>query len=195
MRTSESKIMNDQNPAISRLRERTAYLRDLQLRIKDVELQLNALRAEARSIAERELVEMMNEAGTDQIGLPPSGNLPGMEAELRPYYSANIAAGWDEERREKAFDALASAGASDLIKTRITLDFPRDSRAAVIETAAWLKKHAKGASFTIKDSVHSSTLTAWVRECFEKGHTNMLPDLEVIGASTGWNVILKDRKE
>jgi hypothetical protein len=189
--------MNDHpsNPAISRLRERTAYLRDLHLRIKDTEMQLSALRAEARQLSEHELVEMFNEAGADSIGLPPLGNLPGVEAELRPFYSANIAASWDEERREEAFTALHNAGAADLIKTRITLDFPRDSRAAVVATVKWLQEHAKGASVAIKDSVHASTLTAWVKECFEKGRANDLPPLDVIGASTGWNVILKDRKE
>jgi hypothetical protein len=190
--------MNDtssDNRAITKLRERTAYLRELLLRIKDTEQQLSELRAEARNLSERELVEMFSEAGADSVGLPPMGNLPGVDAELRPYYSANIAAGWEEEKRQKAFNALNAAGASDLIKTRITLDFPRNSRKSVIATIKLIQKHTKNASVSIKDSVHPSTLTAWVKECFEKGHADKLPPLEVIGASTGWNVILKDRKE
>jgi hypothetical protein len=186
--------MLDENPTITKLRARAAYLRDLYLRIKDVESQLALLRAEARTLSEIELVHMFNEAGTDSVGLPPQGNLPGMDAELRPYYSANIAASWEEDKRQKAFNALTGAGASDLIKTRITLDFPRGNRKMVKSAIVWIKKHTKGvASFTIKDSVHSSTLTAWVKECFERGKS--LPDLETIGANAGWVVTLKERRE
>ena len=140
--------MNDQsNPALSRLRERTAYLRDLYLRIRDAEAALNNLRAEARALSERELVEMFNEAGADAVGLPASGNLPAMDAELRPYYSANIAASWEPDRREQA--NLADAGAADLMLHPQRLDFPRDSRASVLELS-WLKKLRMPS--TIKDS-------------------------------------------
>jgi hypothetical protein len=50
-----------------------------------------------------------------------------------------------------------------------------------------------GYTVTVKKSVHTSTLKAWVREQFENGR--QLPDLELIGASIFNEVQVKEKRD
>lgn len=177
--------------ALKAIQGEASRARDLEAAIADAEERLRALNASLNEIYHKTLPDMMQAAGIDTIGLPASGNLPAMDARLVSFYSASIAASWPIERRQAAFAALTKLGHEDLIKTTVEISFPRDQRAKVKKFLAGLKKQKLSAE--VSEAVHSGTLKAWLKEQVE-GHRK-LPPLDVIGASVGQVVKLKERKE
>lgn len=136
--------------------------------------------------------DMMTEAGVTGIDLDAAGNLPAVRVELKPYYSANIAASWEPARRDAAFQALEGLGEGDLIKTTVVIAFPREARKDAQDLVDGLKKMNINAAIAVDERVSSQTLTAWVKE---RSQRNMpLPPLDVIGASIGRVAVVKERK-
>ena len=176
--------------ATARARAMAALLRDKMREAQDLRERLSALNAEINDIQHAQLVDLMQEAGTDHLGLPAQGNLPACDAKMRPYYHANIAADWEPERRQAAFAWLDSAGHGDLIKTAITVLIPRDDRAMALSIQHYLEQC--NAQHTVQLDVPWNTLTAFVREQVEKYHRT--PPLETLGATVGQVVKLKVRK-
>jgi hypothetical protein len=170
------------------LQAKVARLRDIELEIEQLSERSAALSKEHHAIANSELPELLFAAGTDHVGIPPSGNLPGYDAKVAPYYRAGIAASWDEEKRRQAFQYLESIGAADLIKTQITIMLPREQR----EEAKKLVERLERFEPEVKENVHAGTLTAWLKEQSNKG---VVVELDLIGGEVGTTVKIKPRKE
>ena len=153
--------------------------RDLELQIGDLETSLAQKKARLNFIKSTELPDLLQEVGMNSIGLDPMGNAPAYEVRIKPYYAAAIPAKWGEQQKKKAFKALADHGASALIKTEVTFSFGRGEYEKAQEFAQ-ANAHLHP---SVKESVHHASLTAWVREQVEAGHS--LPDLETIGARIG----------
>lgn len=180
-------------PAVSadtlkRLSSKCEELRDVELEIKNLEERLSELNTRKYKIEREELPELMSEAGTDKVGIPASGNQPGYDLKLVPFYNANIAAKWEPDRRAAAFTYLETIGAGDLIKTEITIKLPRDQH----DKAASLIKKLEKFGPEVKESVHSATLTSWLKEKSEAGDD---VNLEIIGGQVGQIVKPKARKD
>jgi hypothetical protein len=171
--------------SIDFVRQRVAELRDLELEREQLEERLKEVNDQINFIAFESLVDVMNEKRVPKIRIDREGNKPAFDAEVLPYYRANIAAAWDEERKYRAFQALEDFGASDLIKTVVTFSFPRGEK----KVAQKLLTRHKALFPKMAESVHSMTLTAWVREQIEAGKPT--PPLEVIGAQVGQHVKIK----
>jgi hypothetical protein len=193
---TEDEILQSLRPQISlatlnAVATKAAEARDLEHEISDLEERLKDRKAALRTIYHTELPELLDQAQTDRVGIPASGNMPAVDLRLTPYYNANIWAGWPPERRDAAFKALTDLGHGDLIKTEITVTIPRAER----ETAQKLINNLTHLGYDpqIRQSVHFKTLTAWLKEQFE--HGNPLPPLEVIGAEVGRVVKLIERKK
>lgn len=184
---------NNGAQALAHIQRKAAQARDLELEIKSLEEQLKAKREALNKILASELPDMFNEAGTDHIGIPKQGNLPARDFALKPYYSANIAASWDEERRARAFDFLKSKKAEDLIKTEVVARLPKGKLKEAKSLVAAAKKLKVAA--TLKMSVHSATLTAWLKEWYDNGKSFSAADLEKIGGSIGQYVKMEDRSD
>jgi len=167
------------------VRERVAELRDLELEREGLETRLTEINKKINFIAFESLVDVMNEKRVPKITLDREGNKPAFEASLLPFYRANIAAAWDEEKKLRAFDALEEFGASDLIKTVVTFSFPRGEK----KVAQKLLTQHKALFPKMAESVHSMTLTSWVKEQIEAGKPT--PPLDVIGAQVGQHVKIK----
>lgn len=163
-------------------RDAEARIRDLSAVVSEEQKQLNALRFEV-------LPEMFANAGVDNLGLPAEGNNPGYDAKMANFYRANIAASWDYERRDKAFEWLEKNGHGDLIKTEIVISLPRGSEKKLAPIKKLLKELK--VEFEVDKSVHNGTLSAFVREVVEDG--GALP-LETLGATIGMVVNMKERK-
>jgi hypothetical protein len=172
------------------LRAAARELRDKEREIADLDERLKAAKAEANEMRHKRLVDLMQEAGVDRVGLPAEGNQPAADAVLSPYYHAVIAADWEPDRRQVAFSWLESAGHGDLIKTVLTVAFGRDERARAKEIQQYLE--LMSIPYTAQLDVPWNTLTAFVREQVEKYHS--VPPLETIGATVGQVVKLKARK-
>jgi len=152
---------------LSLIRDRAAFARDLEKQIADLEERLKEQKALLYNLYHQDLVDMMDEAGIDQIGLPAHGNMPPVDAKLQPYYHAVIPANWPPEKRDQAFHTLERFNAGDLIKTEVSILFPREEHGRVAAFLDWLSDLKVVAN--IKESVHHGTLTAWLREQVEHG--------------------------
>lgn len=182
---------------LEKLRKKAAEARDLQLEIESLEEQLSLKRKDLTKILgggkERgELVELLENSGVPSITLDARGNSPGFVAKLSTFYAASIPK--DEAEAKKAFALLTGKyDAGDLIKTQIVAAFGKgeSGRADKLETAM----QKQGVEYEKRTSVHSGTLTAFVRERFETGEPLPPKDLATLGAFVGKVVKLNQVKE
>lgn len=172
------------------IRSHLRIARDTAKEILDTEARLKTLKEEQVTRLQKDLPDLFDEANIDKLGLPAEGNLPAYDCKLDPYYHASISADWPEEKRTLAFDYLAGAGAEDLVKSLIIIALPRGERKTAKKVEAGLEK--AGVPYVTKLDVPWNTLTAWVKEQVEKNKT--LPKLDLIGATVGRVVKLKERK-
>lgn len=178
--------------SIEKLQELAARARDLEFEITDREEQIRNLKAELNDLYDEQMPTLLDDLGLDNIGIAPNGNQPGYDFELRPYYAANIAANWTEEKRELAFSLLSKLGAEDLIKSEISTRLPKGSIKLAKQILAAIKK--LGVDATHKKSVHNQTLSAWLRELYETRHQSLSNEqLEKIGGHVGRKVVPKER--
>lgn len=164
---------------LDRIRALARDARDLEASVKDAEQRLSELKSRLRTLYESEIIDLMDEVGIDRIGVPARGNLPAFDLVISTDYQANIAAGWDEQRRREAFDWLEEHGHGDLIKTEVTFAFPRGKVEEARELAELAAKKF-GAVGDIKEAVPPPTMKSWFKEMATK-HLP-LPSFEVIGA-------------
>lgn len=178
---------------LQRIIAKASAARDKAAEIDDLEQRLTEARSDLTRITRMELPDLLDEAGTDSIGLEASGNLPAMDITLKSIYSANIAAAWSEARRAEAFAWLEANGHGDLIKTEVTIAWPRELRDKAIEFIDFFRRRYVGLVPEITEAVHKQTLSAWFKQQVRNG--GELPPLDVLGAST-WRVAeMKERQE
>lgn len=186
---------------LAALRAKCIELRDAELEQANTEEKLAELKAQLVKLRHEVLPDLMDEAGTDKIGLPGAGNVKSYDALLEPYYRANIAAeqrpgsekGWPAQRRQQAFNTLIEESAEDLIKHTFTIQFGRGEEEQAHSLAELLK--AEGFEYSEGADVHWMTLTAWVKERFQNDVPLSAATLDAIGATVGRIVKLKPRKE
>ena len=172
------------------VRGQLAQLRDLKLEITQKEDELKLLKGNALQMERELLVDTFHELGITNLAISAEGNLPAMKATLKPYYKANIEAGWDRDRRRLAFAYLAGRNAGDLIKTVFTISLPRNTEKIAAKVRATLTK--LGIDYGEDQSVSWNTLTAWLKESVEAGE---VPDLDIIGGQVGHVVTLKENND
>jgi hypothetical protein len=177
---------------LQELQREAARARDLEREIVDAEEHLSSLKEKLQKLYFTTLPDLMAEVKLDYIGVPPRGNLPGVDYKLTPFYAANIAAAWPVEKREAAFSLLKRLHAESLIKTEVSAALPKGNLATAKKLVAAAKKLGVTADLTL--SVHSGTLKAWLRDLYEKGKALSKSDLEKIGGSVGRVVRPEERK-
>jgi nitrogen regulatory protein PII-like uncharacterized protein len=131
---------------------------ELDEEIKDAETRLKLLKERARVITEIQLPNAMAEVGVAKFTLTD-----GSEVSVKPFYSAKIT----DEKREECFTWLQDNGHEALIKDEIVLTFNRGEHEEAEEFRAQLDQ--QGLDYSGKMGVHSSTLTAFVKEQVESG--------------------------
>lgn len=106
--------------------------------------------------------------------------------EIDDYYKANIAADWEADRRQAAFDWLDKNKAGALIKVEVSATFPRGLKKLADKVVAAMRKalgdRDEEVDVRIGLSVPWNTLTAFVKTEMRAGRS--LP-LETLGASVG----------
>lgn len=176
-----------------RLQSLAANARDLELEIEQGELSIKEKKAELQNHYRSLLPDLMDQVGVDVIGVPQQGNKPGKDFRLRPYFSASIAARWPDEKKKEAFAVLKAHKADSLIKTEVSAKLPKGS----LKVAKQLIDAANklGIAASMKESVHSGTLKAWLKEIYDKGQSLTQSELEKIGGSVGRTCQPKDREQ
>lgn len=165
--------------------------RDLERQAADLAEQMAAVQDELQTLLTARIPEKFEAVGIDKLGLLPEGNLPGYDAQLKPFYKAAIPAGWPEEKQDKAFEYLDKHDAGDLINSTFTVVLGRGS----VKEQERLRKALEKTRLPYgeRKAVNHNSLTAWLKEQIEKHQT--MPDLETLGARVGKIVTLKPRKE
>lgn len=185
---------------LDQVRDAVRRARDLQAEIKDMEELLKERKKQLLTVTQRDLVDVFDQANVTDIGIPREGNQPGYRAVLRPFYHANIAADWPDERRAAAFAWLDENGHGDIIKDTIVVELPRGSRERQVEVTKWLD--SKKIAYSQSLAVPWNTLTSLIKALTEKmrvaqadgEEVTPLP-LETLGATVGRVVEVKPLKE
>jgi len=167
-------------PDLAEITREARNWRSLRETKEDLEAQLKETNIKLADLEFTRLPTLMEEARITSLRIEAEGNHPAVELQIKPYYSANIAASWSEADRQSAFAALEKVGAGDLIKTEVKIALGRKEREKLKKLSALLTK--AGFPPEVRSSVHSATLTAFVKEQTLAGPKGKLPPLDVIGA-------------
>jgi len=131
----------------------------LATQVAELEADLKAKKEELRLTSEQELPDAMQQAGLTQITLSS-----GEKISINEFYNAHIS----KANQEKAYEWLATNGHEGLIKNEVLLKFGREENEVVNETVYALQ--ARGLSPEVRQSVHPSTLKAFVKEQITGGN-------------------------
>jgi hypothetical protein len=168
------------------IRAKAAEAKTLELDIAEKERALADAKAQLSAILSVQLPELCLAAGVPALTVESFGNLPTFKVKVVPYYKAAILAEWPEPKRNAAFEYLEDRGAADIIKTVVSVDFPKEDR----ETAKKLIEHLRrwGLPHSVQAAVNWATLTSWLKNEIEgpvKRGEATFPDLEIIGGTYG----------
>ena len=157
------------------LREVVEEKLELDQKKEELERELTKVDARLLELKRERIPEVMDGIGPS-ITLNAEGNHPEVTVKVAPYYNCNIAAGWDDDRKAKAFEWLEKNGHGELIKTEVGVAFPREDRKEAVKFAKAAEK--MGLNPVVRATVHFMTMTAWLREQVEDH--NRIPPLEVV---------------
>tara|TARA_R110000803_G_scaffold1629_5_gene5286 strand:- start:7203 stop:7772 length:570 start_codon:yes stop_codon:yes gene_type:complete len=174
-------IANASNIATDEQLSGVAKLVHQQLQIEEAiastEDHLKALKKDHQRIS----TQTIPDAITDANLLSEFTTADGIKVSIKPFISANIS----EARREEAHFWLREHEHGDIIKNIISVDTGKDQKLAEQAITALSEG---GFNPSSKESVHASTLKAWLREQVEAG--TPVP-LELFGAFLGQKSTIK----
>jgi|TARA_R110000751_G_scaffold33274_1_gene82953 hypothetical protein len=151
-----NKVTDGELSAVSNLANKQLKLT---AEVFELEVGLKAKKEELRLTSERELPDAMQSAGLTQITLNN-----GEKISITEFYNAHIS----KANQEKAYGWLVSNGHEGLIKNEVLLKFGRDESGVVDETVSALQ--SRGLSPQVRQSVHPSTLKAFIKEQLTSGN-------------------------
>ena len=170
----DSDVTNDELANVSSLAQKQINLTNEVSQIEDM---LKAKKEELRLVQEQELPDALSEVGLTQIVLSS-----GEKISLSEFYSAHIS----KANQQQAYQWLIENGHEGIIKNEVSLKFNRGESDIVDETVLALK--SRGLSPEVKQSIHPSTLKAFVKEQLTTG--NDIPT-EPFGVYIGSKAIIK----
>ena len=151
-----SEVTNDELANVSSLAQKQINLLNEVSQIEDM---LKAKKEELRLVQEQELPDALSEVGLTQIVLST-----GEKISLSEFYSAHIS----KANQQQAYQWLIENGHEGIIKNEVSLKFNRGESQIVDETVLALK--SRGLSPEVKQSIHPSTLKAFVKEQLTTGN-------------------------
>lgn len=177
------------------IRAKVARVRDLLLKVKDLEEQINDANIEIKNLTWRDLPDLFTVAQIRTIGLDAKGNLPAYDAKLATYYHASIPVGWEEPRRSAGFAVLLAQGAEDLIKTVVSIPLGKGEIRKLDTLLPVLD--GQGVKYYVKMDVHWGLLRTWLKGRYEGSVKRplMTDELEKIGGTVAPIVDVAPRKD
>lgn len=148
--------------------------------VADLEEKLRNAKKELYRMSDEELPQMLAEMGVSSFKLQD-----GSQVEIKKTYGASIPV----DKREEAFSWLRQNGFGDMVKNIVSVNFGmgEDQKASEFKS----RVEEQGLSPQQAESVHSSTLRAWVKEQTEDGKP--FP-MELFGAYIGQRAVIKGAK-
>jgi hypothetical protein len=163
---------------LDKIRDVAVATRELEALVVEAEQKLTDLKSRRDDLTKRILPDLLIEAGMPEMVLEARGNFPKMRLKIVTVYRAGIAKRWDAAKKAVAFRWLDDHGHGDLIKTSVSVDFPRERRQAALELAHDLHEQY-GQDAAVEEAVNSNTLSTWLKEVSQDGQET--PPLDVIG--------------
>jgi len=127
--------------------------------VAKLDAELKAKKEELRLTSEQELPDAMQAVGLTEITLSS-----GEKISIKEFYNAHIS----KANQPIAYKWLLKNGHAGLIKNEVLLKFDRGEDERVEQTVSALQ--ARGLSPDVRQSVHPSTLKAFVKEQFAAGN-------------------------
>ena len=148
--------------------------------VADLEEKLRNAKKELYRMSDEELPQMLAEMGVSSFKLQD-----GSQVEIKKTYGASIPV----DKREEAYSWLRQNGFGDMVKNTVSVNFGmgEDQKASEFKS----RVEEQGLSPQQAESVHSSTLRAWVKEQTEDGKP--FP-MELFGAYIGQRAVIKGAK-
>jgi hypothetical protein len=163
------------------IRDRIRYVRDLELEIAELEVRTKELGRQRKELTFDLLPTMFMELGINSLGIDRQGNLPAYDAKLNDYYHAVIQSNWPPTRRMMALQWIRKHNLADIIKTTVTIELGLGQSKLLKKLMTALKKlHIMP---KIEESIPWSTLTATVKERYQRGNPMSDKELDTIGAT------------
>jgi uncharacterized small protein (DUF1192 family) len=145
--------------------------------IADLETTLSERKEALRNLTDERIPEALREIGMNKFEMSD-----GSVIEVKPFYSASIAA----DKRGEAYEWLRAHGYDDIIKNTVSVQFGRGDDGAAGELIGIIRQ--QGLMPDQAEKIESQTLQAWVREMVEQG--TEFPS-ELFGAYTGFKAKIK----
>ena len=178
---------------LDQVRDAVRHFRDLDLEIHMLEERIKERKVSRYNMMMGTLPEIFMKSGIDSLSLQAEGNLPAYEASLNDYYHANVSTDWDDQQQEEAFDLLNKRKSADIIKHTIEIRFGLKETSLFKKFLALIRPNKEISSrVVVHKSVPWNTLTAMIRETYEKGGEFSDGELRILGATVGKIVKLKE---
>ncbi len=150
-----------------------------------LEIHMKKLAERRNAILGRELVDLMDERKIEAFVVD------GRTFSVDNYYKASI----PKEHSEEAHNWLENHNAGDLITYEIKVSFPKDSEDESTRLCDYIRQNFQMADVENKRGVPWARLTSWLKELWlSPDPKKVLPPLEIMGATVGRVVKIKDRK-
>lgn len=146
---------------------------ELETTKEDVEKELKEINLRLNTIKSSELPDMFGELGLSEFKLEN-----GIKLKVQDFVSGSLPK--DETKRKEAIAWIEANDGSDLIKTKIGMEFTKNQHNMAIDVAERLKE--EGYEVDCKSDIHSQTLCSFARERLKNG--DELP-IELLGLYVG----------
>ena len=157
----ESRVLQDVDPdQMKELSTKAAEVEYMESRISCLEEDLKEAKKGLEKLIIITIPEMM-----DEMGVASFTTNDGKKVDVKPMVFASI----KKDNQLTAHTWLKAHGYEGLIKSSMSLTFPKGESHIRDLLLKELTERKLPAKFSAKDEVHFQTLSAWVRECDEQG--------------------------
>ena len=165
--TTEKKVTKLDDNELKTLSENITRFLRIGGMIGNTEERLRKLKEQYRQLSEEDLPQKMTELGMQDLRLEDGSRIT-----IDMFYATRI----NKNNRDAAHAWLREQGHGDIIKNQVSVSFGKGEDDTALETMTLLEK--EGLFPDQKESVHPSTLKAFVKERIESGDNAFTPDTQ-----------------
>ena len=165
--TTEKKVTKLDDNELKTLNESITRFLRIGGMIGNTEERLRKLKEQYRRLSEEDLPQKMAELGMQDMRFEDGSRIT-----IDMFYATRI----NKNNRDAAHEWLREQGHGDIIKNQVSVSFGKGEDDTALETMTLLEK--EGLFPDQKESVHPSTLKAFVKERIESGDNAFTPDTQ-----------------
>lgn len=165
--TTEKKVTKLDDNELKTLSENITRFLRIGGMIGNTEERLRKLKEQYRQLSEEDLPQKMAELGMQDMRFEDGSRIT-----VDMFYATRI----NKNNRDAAHAWLREQGHGDIIKNQVSVSFGKGEDDTALETMTLLEK--EGLFPDQKESVHPSTLKAFVKERIESGDNAFTPDTQ-----------------